>query len=151
MIDTTVVAVANGHADHVSENCVKASLRALAQAQQIGVIGIDDKYRIIREYRRYKSDGEPSPGDDFIKHIFDNMYNEDRCSIVALNDDLEKEFVEFPDDNGLQTLDRNDRKFVCFALGMSPIAKIVNSGDRGWRAHEAALAAQGVRVEFLCS
>jgi hypothetical protein len=152
VIDTNAIVAANGRDTHVSQQCVRASARALAQIMGEQIV-LDDGWRIIREYQRHaRSTGEPGPGDAFLKHVLTNRSNPLRCELVHITHrgPSEHDFEEFPEVPELATFDPSDRKFVAVALVSQFDPTIVHASDRGWTRHREALMAHGVRTRNLC-
>jgi ABC-type sugar transport system ATPase subunit len=94
--------------------------------------------------------GQPGAGDEFLKWLFQNMWNSVRCEQVPITDEPNRGFEEFPKDHELKTFDQSDRKFVAVAVASENVPEIAVSADRGWIRHEAALVRASVRIRFLC-
>ena len=70
IIDTNVLIVANGKADHVvSTDCFSNCIKALARAQKTQMILIDSGMRIIKEYQRYSSRAGQPDNVQYFSHI----------------------------------------------------------------------------------
>lgn len=152
VVDTNVLIVANEASDHAAPNCVIASIDALSGLRRSGIVALDDRFLILDEYRGYASlAGQPGVGDEFLRHLYDNLYNETACRLVKITPLEDRSFAEFPADERLANFDRNDRKFVATALGCEPIADVLNATDTDWWHHRQALGENGVEVRFLCS
>ncbi|MCL4821455.1 MAG: hypothetical protein KJ067_20155 [Vicinamibacteria bacterium] len=148
VIDTNVLAVADGRAGQADEECVAASVGAL-QAARGGTVWVDEDLQILDEYRR--NVGPPGAGFAFFKWLFDNQANPDRCRRVAIHPrGAAGDFEEFPEDNDLAGFDYDDRKFVAVARASGVDAEIVNSSDTDWWHHRAAFERHGIRIRFLC-
>ena len=117
-----------------------------------GKIVLDDGYLILSEYQaRLRSEGQPGEGDAFLKWVLTNRANPERCDHVHINPTEDgNSFAEFPDDLGLRDFDRSDRKFVAAARAHPDSPPILNAVDTDWWLFRAALARNGVEVEFLC-
>ena len=151
VVDTNVLIVANQAADHASPDCVVASIDALSALRRSGVVALDDQFLILDEYRgRASLAGQPGVGDAFLRHLYDNLYNETACRLVTLTSIEGDSFAEFPADQRLATFDRDDRKFVAVAAGCNPPAVVLNATDTDWWHHREVLEENGVRVRFLC-
>lgn len=57
-------------------------------------------------------------------------------------------FIDFPDDPALVEFDLSDRKFAAAARKAS--VPMMNATDSDWSLHYAALARNGIAVEFVC-
>ena len=70
VVDTNVLLVANCMHDDVSAECVLACIDHLEGLQRIGVVVIDDDYRILREYGHKTNASSPKGvGDVFLKWL----------------------------------------------------------------------------------
>jgi len=151
VVDTNVLIVANEGSEHATLSCILASIDALSALRQSGLIALDDQFLILDEYRRYSSlRGQPGVGDGFLRHLYDNLYNDAVCKLVTITPIEDGSFAEFPTDRRLAGFDRDDRKFVATALSCEPTAEILNATDTDWWNDREALAMNGVDVRFLC-
>lgn len=152
VVDTNVPVVANGKSSRASPTCVLACVRALKEARDSLVV-IDDRLRIINEYRaNLRLAGQPGPGDDFLKWVFDNQAVPARCERVMLTQRSgdPDDFIEFPNDKRLTHFDRSDRKFAAVALASQNDPEVLNAVDRDWWDHQEVLAEHGLRIRFVC-
>jgi hypothetical protein len=151
VVDTNVLIVANEASDHVVFDCVVASIDALSALRRSGIVVLDDRLLILDEYREHASlAGQPGVGDEFLRYLYDNLYNEAACRLVNVTPIEHDSFAEFPADERLAHFDRSDRKFVAAALGCNPVAEVLNATDTDWWHHREALVDNGVEVRFLC-
>ena len=151
IVDTNVLIVANEASDHAALDCVVASIDALSALRRSGIAALDDRFLILDEYREHASlAGQPGVGDEFLRYLYDNLYNESACRLVNITPIEDDSFAEFPADERLADFDRNDRKFVAAALGCNPVAEVLNATDTDWWHHREALEDNGVEVRFLC-
>ena len=151
VVDTNVPIVANGKSNQASPHCVIACVQKLLEIQKQHIIVLDNNWLIIKEYKNKLSQtGQPGVGDAFLKWVLTNHANPQRCQKVQITPTTENSFEEFPDDPTLLKFDLSDRKFVAVALAHPEKPPILNATDSDWKHFETALAAFGVRVEFLC-
>jgi len=151
VVDTNVAIVANVQSPQAGPECVVACVDVLQYIYDAGVVVIDDGMRIIREYMDNLSlSGQPGPGDAFMKWVWHNQANDDRCERVHLTEDGSREFEEFPDDPRLECFDKSDRKFVAVALTSRNHPEILNAVDSDWWDYREAFAGCGIKVKFLC-
>lgn len=157
IIDTNVPKTANGKSEQASKSCVRAcveKLQAFQDNQNNGILIIDDRYRIIREYQRQLSQlskkGESSPGGEFLRWVLNNYTNPQVCEIHTLTSDpaMEGNFLEFPDDPALAKFDISDRKFA--ALAAITGEEVWNAVDSDWWCYRIPLEQNGVKILFLC-
>ncbi|MCY3902331.1 MAG: hypothetical protein OXF76_04125 [Caldilineaceae bacterium] len=150
-MDANVPRTANGEADQAGPECVTACIQALKQIRTNRRLLLDDKGRILEEYRKGLSlSGQPGPGDAFFKWLWENQANQLYCRIVPLAFHDDRGFVDFPDDSSLRKFHDDDRKFVAVALASGTRPELLNAVDRGWWQHRQALGKNGVNVVFLC-
>lgn len=164
IIDTNVMVVANGRsaAPQASEKCValcRKRLREILQGPEI--ILLDDKKRIIKEYRNNLNEKGRSFGDRFWLELKRRLYNPKSYPNTVLTVGIRPlagngtEFEEFPnDDTGLENFHKKDKKFVAVAIAYqtnhekdSPIQK---AEDSGWEKYKATLESHGVQVYAIC-
>jgi len=151
VIDTNVLLVANGsHAD-VSNACMQACIERLLAQQKNGVTVIDDGFRILSEYQSKTRPNQPKGvGDAFLKWLLQNQGNAARVHKVAITETAPDEFAQFPDATLQPRFDAPDRKFAAVAHAHTDKPPIWQAADCKWLDWWPALAAQGVRVEFVC-
>ena len=130
VIDTNVIAVANGFADHVDKGCVENCNDFLMDTYgNKSIIVIDNFNLIFEEYFRYANrSGKPNFGDTFVKWIFENQYNNTICEIVKVTpiNDEKTNFDEIPVGVGLDNFDPSDKKFIAVAIGSEKSPEICN-------------------------
>lgn len=152
VIDTNVLLVANRkHAD-VSPECIAECVQGL-QAVQAGkhVVVLDDGYRILGEYQHKTSLNPPKGvGDVFLKWLLRHAGQPMNVEKVSITESAPNEFVEFPDAALQAIFDAPDRKFAAVANAHPLKPSIWQAADCKWLDWWKALAAAGVKVEFLC-
>mgnify|MGYP001575860110 CR=1 FL=1 len=153
IVDTNVALVANGSAGQADTPCMLKCLQELRAIRGGWQVLLDDKGLILQEYLKQKPYGFPTgPGDAFLIWVNDNQANTAHVRTVSITplDDDPLGFAEFPSDPDLSDFDPADRKFVAVALASGGVTPILNATDTDWWIHRAALARNGVHVEFLC-
>ena len=153
VVDTNVPVVANGRSEQADPDCVIACIDALGDVRTRGIIVLDDRMRILREYMNNLSmSDQPGPGDLFMKWVWSVQADETRCERVRLTADQNTpdDFNEFPGGSDLAMFDRADRKFVAVAMTSRNRPIVLNAVDTDWAAHHAALTRIGVTVRFFC-
>jgi hypothetical protein len=150
IIDTNVPLTAN---DGEDLKCMRACVQALHTVMTSGHLVIDDKFRILREYKNKLSpSGQPGVGDAFLKWALTNHANPERCSRVVITPKPEdsRDFEEFPSDEALSSFDPADRKFIAVNCAHPEHPPILQATDSKWWGLREALTACGVNVSFLC-
>ena len=150
VVDTNVPLTANGGTDL---KCRMACVDAIRTLMHSGHLVIDDKFRVLNEYKnKLHPNGQPGVGDAFLKWALTNQTNPARCTHVEITPRLEdlRDFEEFPRDESLASFDPADRKFIAVSCAHSESPHILQATDSKWWGHREALAACGVRVHFVC-
>jgi hypothetical protein len=158
IIDTNVAVVANDAGkppDDTSRRpveCIEACVdELLAVTNGDRYFALDAGGLIFEQYRTYLSlAGQPGPGDVFMKWVHDHQWEPDRCTRVAVTEDADRAFAEFPDDASLQGFDWDDRVFIAVAVAHPGTPIVLQAVDAKWRPFVATLSTQGVRVQFVC-
>ena len=154
VVDTNVPLVANRRAEQASQQCILACTQRIRDiAAGRNVLVLDDGWHILREYQnRLRSDGQPGPGDAFLKWVLTNRANPQRCEIVHITPvDDDRRYLEFPSDPDLDGFHQDDRKFVAVAIAHQEHPPVLNAVDSDWWEYRRALSNHGVRVDFVCS
>lgn len=161
IIDTNVLVVANGQsaAPQATERCVIRCRARLAEILRgTGKVLLDDKKRIIQEYKNNLNEKGRGHGDRFWLELARRMWREQekfiKVSITPLTGNG-TDFEEFPnDDTSLKDFHKKDRKFVAVAIAYQrnsgQEAPILKADDSGWEEFRDALAAHGVKVDSIC-
>jgi hypothetical protein len=152
LVDTNVAVVANGRKTHAGVDCTLKCIIRLERVMRKEVLLLDDKMRILAEYRRNLSpSGQPGPGDAFMKWVWNNQANTRHCRQIPIRHRKDTEdFIEYPQDKELAGFDRSDRKFVAVALASKLDPPIINAVDTDWWDYQEPLRKHGVSIEFLC-
>ncbi len=151
VIDTNVLVVANGGAQHTWA-CIAACGRRLKGIREDGQGILDYGREILNEYGRNQSmSGQPGIGFEFWKWLVNTKAGGGHCAWVTITRSAEGGYEEFPVHEGLKTFDPADRKFFAVAQahgGSPPILQAVDSKWWGWK---DLLAECGVEGDFLCA
>jgi hypothetical protein len=153
VIDTNVPIVANGRPDPSnggrapSVACRLAAIDFLEETLATRRVLLDIAGEIQAEYRRYLSPtGQPGVGDLFYLQML--MSAPARVERLELPRNPAGAYKHFPDDPALQGFDPSDRKFP--AMARRAEAPVANATDTDWLHHNAALAQNGITVQFVC-
>ncbi len=156
VVDTNVPIAANGGSEQASPDCVLACVQHIEQITREGMLVLDDRWYIIREYmHRLHSSGQPGVGDAFLRWVLINQANPARCDLVKItpvdvNNPNGTDFAEFPNDPALGKFDRDDRKFVAVAIAHPEHPPILEAVDFKWWNFKDVLYTHSVMIEFLC-
>jgi hypothetical protein len=86
----------------------------------------------------------------FFVELQSNLGVPQRCRSVALTQNADRIYEEFPSDVALAAFDRADRKFVAVALACGADPAVLNAVDSDWWDYRVPLAANGVNVLCIC-
>ena len=151
VVDTNVPIVANRRTEQADHTCIENCVTRLLRIRDEGRVLLDDQYLILQEYKEhFNFSGEPGPGDAFFKWLFENQANPTVCRRVTVTIHPEREFEEFPEDQSLDSFDRDDRKFVAVVIASGTGPAVLNASDRDWWRYSDKLRQHGVEVDFLC-
>jgi hypothetical protein len=155
VIDTNILLVADGQANHMSPACKIECLNRLENAKTNEQVVLDNTRLIIGEYgnKLNPSKRPPSPGGAFLKWLLVNQCNPNHSAMINLTplNPEETRFAEFPNDPCLEAaFDPSDRKFVAAANAHPDKPPIIESADSKWLGWEPALLHHGLRLEILC-
>jgi hypothetical protein len=149
VVDTNVLIVANGKADHASCDCVMNSVDFLDHARRNAIVVLDAAAAIFDEYERYCSyRGQPGVGDRFFLHLHRSRADVGRVQFVDIHPDGNGSYDEVP--TLLSKFDPSDQKFIAAVVADQRRSVIVNCVDSDWAEASAELDESGVQVFELC-
>lgn len=148
VVDTNVLIVANGKADHASGHCVISAVEFLEHARSKSVVVMDTSGLISDEYSRYCSyRGQPGVGDYFFLHLH-RMQGTSQVELVDITPDGDESYLEVP--LALRSFHGDDLKFIAVVVADNYLPEIVNCVDSDWLNAEAALQQANIKVHQLC-
>jgi len=153
VIDTNVLAVAEGLADHADNDCRRTCVAFLRDVRSSGVVLVDDGRRIFGEYLRpFRHRRQPGVGWSFARWLMDGARARRQLRAIPIRPRAgdQEDYEEFPREASLAAFDPSDRKFVAVALASGLDPDIANTVDSDWAMFHSALQAVGVRIQFLC-
>lgn len=157
IVDTNVIVIANDTDDKRKDCRDRCQERIQQIIDQHEKVVIDDKWRILGEYKdNTRPNTRKGIGDLFVKRLLQNLGNPAVCTMLPITPSAGNgtDFEEFPADNALINFDSDDRKFIAVALahkrdtGQTP--PILLAIDRGWLQFMDELANHGVSVDLIC-
>jgi predicted nucleic acid-binding protein len=155
VIDTNVLAVANGHADHLGDVESLLCQRFLTIVARSAVTHVDSRNLIFEEYFRYaRRSGQPTVADAFAKRLWDRQWDARVCRIVTITptDTSATNFQELSKVTFATRLDPADRKFLAVAWAARPeVPTICNASDSDWQEIQAELLDAGFELMDVLS
>ena len=152
VVDTNVIAVANGYYENIENDCLSNCIDYLSQHES-KKFALDDTYEILNEYFRYANrSGQPNIGDAFVKWLWENHTNPNVCELVTITKSEDEDILynEIPDIENLTGFDRSDQKFLAVALQTSQDATIINATDSDWINYHKAITSLGISINNIC-
>jgi hypothetical protein len=157
IIDTNVPVNA-GKTNQQTELDARCSLKCLQFIQHImtnnqAIILLDWNGDILKEYNRnINIHGNRTIATQFLAWILRNITLADggRIEQKFLDKRGVNDYVDFPADPNLDGFDPPDRKFVALSSSYHGEPTIVQGSDSLWWRYRDILAANGIRVRFLC-
>lgn len=152
VIDTNVVATAEGGNPEAGAPCRRASAEALQTVMRQGHLFLDHAGLILAEYLGAVGAGQPEAGGAFVRWVLQNQWVAARVSHVAVTPqtDAPTGFVELPPPHAGTSYDPSDEKFLAVAAAHPERPPVLQAFDSKWWGWQDSLRACGVTVHFLC-
>jgi hypothetical protein len=153
IVDTNVLATANGHHDDAPSDCVAECATKLQAIMENGHVVLDDGWRIMGQYKT--NINGPGAGYEFLQWLYQNRCNQTRCTEISITakphdpDDFEEVPTPLELPEGEQ-IDPSDRVFLAVAAAHPDHAPIVQATDSKWIGWESALLAHAIEIEWVC-
>lgn len=155
VVDTNVLAVAEGLHDGASEECL-AACRKLARHIQAGLViavdSVESGEMVLREYLSTLRDAKTSGvGSKLAVSLWSRRRDHRVCRPVDVtpSGDYGETFDEVPE--SLRDFDQDDHKWIAVALAEPSRPQIFQALDAEWWVRRKDFAAEGVDVQFLCA
>jgi hypothetical protein len=152
-MDTNVPITANGRNEAATPACAAASASALQQVMETGHLFVDHDGAIVREYRIHlRAQGQPGPGDAFLKWVLTNEWGGIRITRVRITPKTAAghDYMEVPSPPEGVRYDVSDHKFLAVSAAHEEHPPILQSLDTKWWGWRDALRQAGITVHFLC-
>jgi len=152
VIDTNVVATADGANPEAGERCRVASAEALHAVMRHGHLFVDNAGLILDEYIGAVGAGQPEPGGAFVRWVLQNQWVASRVSRVVITPrtGTSTGFHELPSPHSGPAYDPSDEKFLAVAAAHPERPPVLQALDSKWWGWQESLAACGVSIHFLC-
>lgn len=153
VIDTNVVATANGANPEAGATCRVASAEALQEVMGKGHLFLDAGNLILEEYLGAVGTGQPEAGGAFVRWVLQNQWVESRVSrvLITARTGAPTAFLELPSPAIGTTYDPSDEKFLAVAVAHPERPHVLQSFDSKWWGWQESLERCGVTVHFLCA
>lgn len=151
VIDTNVLLVASGKANHVTDGCVDNATKFLIGVKQSkSMTHLDSAGEILSEYlKKNQPFKNRKPGDEFLRYLINSSGDQRLVNRVELEKDETSNYLNFPSDPALTGFDEDDKKFIAVAIASNVDPEIVDAADSDWRDFEEALQ-RHITLKFLC-
>jgi hypothetical protein len=150
VLDSNVLAAAQGAATHQDADCMVASIACLEIAAR-GLVVLDADDSILNAYRTWiDPHGQPGPVELFYRWLIQVKGDRRHCRQVTLDRDATGEFAAYPKDPEFTTFDVDDRVYVATAIASGLRPNIINATDSDWLAVRHALERHRIRLRNLC-
>jgi hypothetical protein len=155
VVDTNVLAVAEGMHSGASDECRAACLRLANRLHNGLVVAVDSEASgeaVLREYLKTLKDQKTAGvGTKLAVHLWRRRRAASVCRAVdlTLTGDAGETFEEVP--AALRDLDHDDHKWIAVALAEPSRPQIFQALDTEWWERRKDFAAAGVDVQFLCA
>jgi hypothetical protein len=152
VVDTGVLAVADGLHPGASDEC-RAACVAIARRVQAGVtVGVDTSDLILSEYLRVLGrEDRDGLGTKLAISLWRRRYDEDVCRRVDITptEDPPGSFEEVP--TSLRDFDNDDQMYFAVVFADGSGLQIYEALDGEWWDRRADLSAAGLDVQFICA
>jgi hypothetical protein len=152
VVDTNVMAVAEGMNAEASADCVYACIALLTKITEGKRVAVDEGGEILAEYTRVlRRAATPGIATKLAKALVSQQFNDSICHRVSITptEDPAGSYEEVP--ASLSNFDNDDQKFIAVALATTCGPPVYQALDREWWDRHADLVAGGLGVQFLCS
>lgn len=152
VIDTNVLAVAEGMNPDASDACRAACTELLRCVQTGQIVAVDDAGLAISEYisvlKRAKTSGI---GSKLAVALARRQHDPRVCRKIAITpcDTPPGSFEEVPD--GLRDFDLDDHKWIAIANADDTRPQVFQALDGEWWDRQRDFVAHGIDVQFLCA
>lgn len=144
VVDTNVLAVANGAAEHMSMDSKLKAGKWLAEALRSKFFGFDTARAVENEYARHANrSGQPGIGDAFFRQAIATS----RVRYLDIGAGLHEINSKLP--ASLRDFDEDDRKWIALYV-VGGAEAIVNASDSDYMERKEDLEAEKIRVLELC-
>jgi hypothetical protein len=153
VIDTNVLAVADGLHDGASDECVLACVRLLQRVRSGQRVAVDTDDLILTEYLgALRGTRESGFAGKLALSLWRRRFDTGTCHRVPITplagEGSSRSWFEVP--QALRDFDEDDQKFLAVAVAEGNSPPIFEALDLEWWSRRADLAADGLDIQFLC-
>lgn len=151
VVDTNVLAVAEGLHDGASDACQAACIELVKRLAEGLVLAVDLSDEIVNEYLGVlKTAGTSGLATKFVRRIYRLRRNPAICRQVSITpiDAPPGSYEEVPE--SLRDFDTDDQKFIAVAAAEGSGPQIYTAVDGEWWARRRDFVDAGVDVQFTC-
>jgi predicted nucleic acid-binding protein len=151
VIDTNVLAVAEGMHDGASDECLEACVSLARRVLDGQRVAVDTAGEVIAEYvGTLGLAHRPGVGTKLAVRLHHQKYDDRICHLVeiATLEDPPGSYADVP--TALRDFDTDDQKFLAVALASGCAPPVFAALDGEWWSRRADFAANGIDVQFRC-
>lgn len=151
VIDTNVLAVAEGMHAGASDGCVLACVRLVRRVLDGHKVGVDEGDEILGEYvQALRRSAKSGVGGKLARFLWHRRYDASICHRLPITPlgQPSGSFVEVP--TFLRDFDTDDQKFLAVAAAEGQTPPIFQALDKEWWRRRSDFAENGLDVQFLC-
>jgi hypothetical protein len=151
VIDTNVLAVAEGMHAGASDECILACVRLIRRVLDGHRVGVDEGDEILAEYvQALRKSTKSGVGKKLALSLWRRRYDDGVCHRLPITplDQSTGSFVEVP--ASLRDFDMDDQKFLAVAAAEGQTPPIFQALDNEWWRRRPDLAVNGLDIQFLC-
>jgi hypothetical protein len=152
VVDTNVLAVADGMHEGASPECVLACVQLARRVSDGQRLGVDSGDEILNEYLGTLRNGRTAGiGAKLAESLWRRRFDARVCHQIAISSiaDPPGSYAEVP--VPLRDFDVDDQKFLAVALSEGGVPLVFQALDEEWWRRRADLIGNGIAVQFLCA
>lgn len=152
VVDTNVLAVAEGMHPEASPECVLNCVRHLKRIDSGVTLAVDVDDEILLEYLgTLRRAATPGLATKLVSRLYRLRWDDDGpCRRVAITRRAERPGVYEEVPHGLRDFDEDDQKFLAVAAAEGGNPQVLQALDSKWYERSDDFRAAGIDVQFLC-
>ncbi len=152
VVDTNVLAVAEGMHDGASDHCKLNCVSLLRRIEGGVILAVDAGDEVLSEYLgALRGSGTSGPGKKLATALWRRRHDPAVCRKVHINsiDRPPGSYAEVPE--SLRDFDTDDQKFLAVAVAEGSQPPLFQALDTEWWLRRQDISREGIDVQFLCA